>query len=577
MFAALEKHPLRNVMFLAPTVALVVQQAGAFDLAASLRGSPVRANVVAGGKRRMLNNRAVFATPATVFEFVAMNTLSLLMLDEAHHCVKSKRTGGHSRHPYAEMARLYVAQEPRSARPKLLGLTASPGEDRAQIQALLAQLEADLVLVKSDNRDELQRCVPVPTLYANVVPSDRVFRDFLATAARAKRIMEQRVRATFPYCEEEKRCLRSIVQLEARVRGVGWDDARRPHSRGDGDDDEEEDVFVVDGLLREAWDALRTVAAPRVRSPLFERVVSLLRLHRERGESLFRAVVFVETRAVAGEMVAALTAEDARLGGGVLRATKMLGHNAVDEDEGRFTQRRQHEALVGFRSGKKNVLVATSVAEEGIDIASCSLVIRVDAVLAMIKYIQSRGRARYPGSDYHVLCLDDAERSEVERVAVRAAGLDELLASIDRRESPAQNSWDRFDDHRPHGPSSLRSSSGIGVGHSSGIGGGGLALPSRNRPVRGTSFIDGRDYKSELNLFLQSQSRRSHSGCRYEVLEETGMPHLKVFRSAVVIPLYAHCDGHAGRFEGHVSMPRKQVSEQAAAFVALSRLFALQV
>lgn len=47
-----------------------------------------------------------------------------------------------------------------------------------------------------------------------------------------------------------------------------------------------------------------------------------------------------------------------------------------------------------------NLLVATSVAEEGLDIRQCNVVIRFDLAKTVLAYIQSRGRARKPGSDY---------------------------------------------------------------------------------------------------------------------------------------------------------------------------------
>ncbi len=50
-----------------------------------------------------------------------------------------------------------------------------------------------------------------------------------------------------------------------------------------------------------------------------------------------------------------------------------------------------------------NLLIATSVAEEGLDIQSCKLVVRFDAFASITEYIQSRGRARDPNSTYVVM------------------------------------------------------------------------------------------------------------------------------------------------------------------------------
>ncbi|RZS19533.1 hypothetical protein BHM03_00051937 [Ensete ventricosum] len=52
-----------------------------------------------------------------------------------------------------------------------------------------------------------------------------------------------------------------------------------------------------------------------------------------------------------------------------------------------------------------SLLVATSVAEEGLDIRQCNVVIRFDLAKTVLAYIQSRGRARKPGSDY-ILMLE---------------------------------------------------------------------------------------------------------------------------------------------------------------------------
>ena len=46
-----------------------------------------------------------------------------------------------------------------------------------------------------------------------------------------------------------------------------------------------------------------------------------------------------------------------------------------------------------FEGDKYNILVATSVAEEGLDIQACNMVIRYMYIKDMIAKIQSRGKA----------------------------------------------------------------------------------------------------------------------------------------------------------------------------------------
>merc|ERR1712232_532820 len=97
------------------------------------------------------------------------------------------------------------------------------------------------------------------------------------------------------------------------------------------------------------------------------------------------------------------------------------------EEEGRFTQAQQVQALKEFREGKTNVMIATSVAEEGMDIPVCSLVIRLEFPDTLIQLIQSRGRARYPDSDYVVPCLTQKETKNIAGVQNTEDAMTKLL------------------------------------------------------------------------------------------------------------------------------------------------------
>ncbi|KAK7347176.1 hypothetical protein VNO80_21703 [Phaseolus coccineus] len=66
-----------------------------------------------------------------------------------------------------------------------------------------------------------------------------------------------------------------------------------------------------------------------------------------------------------------------------------------------------------FRSGELNLLVATKVGEEGLDIQTCCLVIRFDLPETVASFIQSRGRARMPQSEYAFL-VDSGNKKELD-------------------------------------------------------------------------------------------------------------------------------------------------------------------
>ncbi|XAR65808.1 Ribonuclease III [Bertholletia excelsa] len=80
-------------------------------------------------------------------------------------------------------------------------------------------------------------------------------------------------------------------------------------------------------------------------------------------------------------------------------------------------QRRseQNNIVQDFRKGKVNIIVATSILEEGLDIQSCNLVIRFDLSATVCSFIQSRGRARVQNSDF-LLIVRSGDTSTLERV-----------------------------------------------------------------------------------------------------------------------------------------------------------------
>lgn len=66
-------------------------------------------------------------------------------------------------------------------------------------------------------------------------------------------------------------------------------------------------------------------------------------------------------------------------------------------------QREQKETIQTFRDGDLNLLISTSVAEEGLDIPECNVVIRYGLLTNEIAQQQASGRARAKNSVYSVV------------------------------------------------------------------------------------------------------------------------------------------------------------------------------
>jgi Fanconi anemia group M protein len=100
-----------------------------------------------------------------------------------------------------------------------------------------------------------------------------------------------------------------------------------------------------------------------------------------------RALVFVQTRETASALADALDERHR------LDADLFVGQSGEDG----LTQDEQLERIEAFREGETNVLVSTSVGEEGLDIPDVDLVVFYEAVASAIRSIQRRGRTGREG------------------------------------------------------------------------------------------------------------------------------------------------------------------------------------
>ena len=77
-----------------------------------------------------------------------------------------------------------------------------------------------------------------------------------------------------------------------------------------------------------------------------------------------------------------------------IKPIRLLGANSAAIDGISMSINQQREAISKFRDGLFNLLVATDIAQEGLDIPECNYVIRYEFVSNEIGTVQSRGRAR---------------------------------------------------------------------------------------------------------------------------------------------------------------------------------------
>ncbi|CAN0559765.1 unnamed protein product [Ectocarpus sp. 12 AP-2014] len=119
------------------------------------------------------------------------------------------------------------------------------------------------------------------------------------------------------------------------------------------------------------------------------------------GKKGFRGIVFVVQR-VTTHVLAHAIAVDPRLAPRFSAACLYASSSPATASLS-VTKAQAQASIEAFRSGSVNLLLATVVAEEGMDIPKANCVVRYDAMVHVVSMVQGRGRAREEDSSFVVL------------------------------------------------------------------------------------------------------------------------------------------------------------------------------
>ncbi|OAA54768.1 dead box helicase [Niveomyces insectorum RCEF 264] len=119
-----------------------------------------------------------------------------------------------------------------------------------------------------------------------------------------------------------------------------------------------------------------------------------------------RAIVFSEYRDSAEEIVRTLNRS-----GPNIKAAVFVGQADSKRSAG-MKQKQQIEAIERFRSGEFNVLVATSIGEEGLDIGQVDLILCYDASSSPIRMLQRMGRTGRKRAGHVILLVMRGKEEE---------------------------------------------------------------------------------------------------------------------------------------------------------------------
>lgn len=146
---------------------------------------------------------------------------------------------------------------------------------------------------------------------------------------------------------------------------------------------------------------------PGALSPKIEKLIEVLAEEYDadmaRGEQSFSGIIFVEQRVGVSVVTEILSrhpkTKDIFRCGALVGSSQRSGRSGKNLTE-LVDPKKMDPTLADFRAGKINLIVATSVAEEGLDVQACHLVVCCYIQKNKKSYVQMRGRARRKNSTY---------------------------------------------------------------------------------------------------------------------------------------------------------------------------------
>ncbi|OQR92174.1 DEAD/DEAH box RNA helicase [Achlya hypogyna] len=141
------------------------------------------------------------------------------------------------------------------------------------------------------------------------------------------------------------------------------------------------------------------------------------------GGSSTRAIVFTQYRESVSEIVALLTPLAP-----LIKVQAFVGQGAGKGKEKGQTQKQQQAIVAKFRDGEFNVLAATCIAEEGLDIGEVDLIVSFDCLTSPVRMIQRMGRTGRKRVGRVVLLVTEGdEEKKLERSVASAKSVNRSL------------------------------------------------------------------------------------------------------------------------------------------------------
>ncbi|MHA2283006.1 MAG: DEAD/DEAH box helicase [Promethearchaeota archaeon] len=475
---ALKKYPKGKIIILAPTRPLVIQHESSCKKFLDIDTEKIISftGKVSPDKRIHLfkNSNIIVSTPQVINNDLArgrydLTRVSLIIFDEAH------KTKG--RYSYNFISKEYIET---CNDPLILGLTASPGKDYERIQEICDNLRIENVVFRSYEDEDVVNYIHEIDTFINLIdlPTkvlelsqiwQSLFQNFL------KFFIDRKLISPFKKYYSKLDFLRISHDLTVSIRyeqGYELEDEfldclfyQEPKII---DIIKEKDIDIHSVYsycsscvsLLHAKDLIETqdislflsflekikykaeegiLSAKRIVNskhfkfidlvmeteklsnlshPKINKIISIIQEELEEFSNK-KIIIFTQFREMAELLKKKLGSEFQNQ----LIIEKFIGQASKINDVG-FSQTTQTEILQKFKDDKINILIATSVAEEGIDIPNVDAIIFYEPVPSEIRLIQRRGRTgRYAPGRCYILVTEDTVDIPFYHVARRKENL----------------------------------------------------------------------------------------------------------------------------------------------------------
>jgi ERCC4-related helicase len=409
----------RNILFLSPTKPLVNQHAQSLTNLLTLSDTvAVFTGEVSPAKRIELWNskRIIVSTPQVIEnDLIArrydLSNISRIIFDEAH-----RAAGNYS---YVFIADMFKKQQKER---RCLGMTASPGNNLSEILEVCKNLEITNIEIRTKvdpdvrpyvhNLDIKWKEIPLPPEFSytlqllrkalvdrlNILKNIGVLDSASVALINRKKLLEvqQKIQSTlrntpkpsqtlFQAASAQNASMKLIHAIELlQTQGVNalcsYISRIATEANSKGSSKASRDIMKDPNVL----EAIAYVKSLKIEHPKIQQIVTIVNEQLNSNKDS-KIIVFTHYRDTSLYVLKQLQKIPA------VKPVRFIGQAGKDGDKG-LTQKEQIDIIRRFKKGEYNVLIATSVAEEGLDIPSTDLVVFYEPVPSEIRTIQRKGR-----------------------------------------------------------------------------------------------------------------------------------------------------------------------------------------